>query len=166
MRPAYLTAAASFFLSATAFGLMWMVGPAGAEPFEDNPDAVARDPDYAAGKLAMDQSDWAKASERFQRAALRDPDNPDLQNYLGYAHRKLGKLDLAFKHYGRAIELSPQHRGAHEYIGEAYLLVGDLANAEKHLAALRDICLRPCEELGDLQKAVAEFRTQKGMQSH
>jgi hypothetical protein len=36
--------------------------------------------------------------------------------------------------------------------------VGDLPNAEKHLAALRDICLLPCDELADLEKAIAEYR--------
>jgi Flp pilus assembly protein TadD len=129
-----------------------------AEPFESIPDASARDTDYAAGKQAMEKKNWPEAAKRFQQAALRDPDNPDLQNYLGYTHRNLKQFDLAFKHYKRAIELNPRHRGAHEYIGEAYLMVGDLANAEKHLAALRNICLLPCEELGDLEKAVKDYR--------
>ena len=65
---------------------------------------------------------------------------------------------FAFRHYKRAIELEPRHRGAHEYIGEAYLMVGDVPNAEKHLAALRAICLLPCEELADLEKAFAKYR--------
>jgi Flp pilus assembly protein TadD len=80
---------------------------------------------------------------------------------LGYSYRNLKQYDLAFRHYKRAIELDPRHRGAHEYIGEAYLLTGDLANAEKHVAALRDICLLPCEELTDLERAVAEYRAKK-----
>jgi hypothetical protein len=37
-------------------------------------------------------------------------------------------------------------------------MVGDIASAEKHLAALRSICLLPCEELADLEKAVKEYR--------
>jgi Flp pilus assembly protein TadD len=128
-----------------------------ADPVETNPDAPARDPDYAAGKQAMENKNWPEAARRFQQAALRDPDNPDLQNYLGYSHRNLKQFELAFKYYKRALDLSPRHRGAHEYIGEAYLLIGDLAGAEKHLAALREICLLPCEELSDLEKAVAEY---------
>ena len=118
----------------------------------------ASDPDYAAAKAAIDKRDWQAAIKGFQAAALRDPDNADLYNYLGFSHRKLKQMDLAFKHYHRALELNPRHRGAHEYIGEAYLMVGDLASAEKHLAALRDICLLPCDELDDLAKAVKEYR--------
>ena len=92
---------------------------------------------------------------------MRNPDSADLQNILGYSYRNLKQYDRAFTHYKRAIELDPRHRGAHEYIGEAYLLMGDLANADKHLAALRDICLLPCEELKDLERAVAEYRARK-----
>src|SRR6266498_2683632 len=69
-----------------------------------------------------------------------------------------GQLALAFKHYQRALQLNPRHRGAHEYVGEAYLIVKDLAKAEEHLNALRGICLIPCEESTDLEKAIAAYR--------
>ena len=65
---------------------------------------------------------------------------------------------IAFKHYQRALDLNPRHRGAHEYAGEAYLIVNNLAKAEEHLAALEKICLIPCEEYEDLRKAIAEYR--------
>jgi len=132
-----------------------------AEPYEDNPSAAANDPDYAAGKAAMDKKNWAEAVKRFQQAALRDPDSADLHNYLGFSYRNLKQMDLALKYYKRSIQLNPRHRGAHEYIGEAYLMLNDLPNAEKHLAALRGICLLPCEELADLEKAVTAYRAKK-----
>ena len=128
-----------------------------ADPYEFE-DTGARDPDFAAGKVAIEKKDWKEAVRRFQQTALREPDNADVQNFLGFGFRHLGQFDLAFTHYKRAIELNPRHRGAHEYIGEAYLMVNDLPNAEKHLAALREICLLPCEELADLEKAVKRHR--------
>jgi len=146
---------------ATALAAACLLGlPTGAaaEGYESKPELVARDPDYAAGKKAIEEKNWTQAIERLGKAAVRDPDNPDLQNWLGYANRKLAKYDLAFKHYKRAIELDPRHRGAHEYIGETYLLVGDVAGAERHLAALREICLLPCDELGDLERAIKDYR--------
>jgi tetratricopeptide (TPR) repeat protein len=72
-----------------------------------------------------------------------------------------GKLDLAFKHYGEALRLDPRHRGAHEYIGEAYLMKGDLAKAKEHLAQLDRICFFGCGELNDLKKAIAAYEKQK-----
>ncbi len=132
-----------------------------AEPYEVDPDLAARDEDYAAGKLAVDRKDWDEAVRRFKLAERRHPEQADLQNILGYAHRNLKQYDLAFVHYKRAIEIEPRHRGAHEYIGETYLLTGDLAGAEKHLDALRQICLLPCDELRDLDKAVAQYRAKR-----
>ena len=134
---------------------------AGADPAEFDPDAATRDADYAAGKKAIEAKDWAGALERFKRAEVRNPDNADLQNYIGYSLRNLKQFDLAFKHYKRAIEMNPRHRGAHEYIGEAYLMVGDLPSAEKHLAALKEICLLPCEELNDLERGIVAYRGRK-----
>ena len=129
-----------------------------AEPYEDNPAASASDPDYATAKTAMDNKDWQTAIRLFHIAALRDPDSADLNNYLGYSYRNLKQMDLAFKYYHRALELNPRHRGAHEYIGEAFLMVGDVTSAEKHLENLREICLIPCDELGVLEKAIKTYR--------
>ena len=132
-----------------------------AEPYEADPDLSKRDDDYAKAKLAMDAKSWDEAVRLFDRAAVRHPDNADLQNYLGYANRNLKKYDVAIVHYKRAIELDPRHRGAHEYLGETYLLLDDMAGAERHLKALKDICLLPCEQLDDLQRAIDLRRARK-----
>jgi Flp pilus assembly protein TadD len=131
--------------------------PGHAVESDTDPEAAA-DPDYAAGRKAIATENWNAAIKSFTSAAQRAPDNADIQNYLGYAHRKGGQLDTAFRHYKRALELNPRHKGAHEYIGEAYLMAGDPASARKHLEELRNICLLPCEELSDLEKALAEYR--------
>jgi Flp pilus assembly protein TadD len=153
--------AATAIAACLLFALSSLTPIAVAEPYEDTPDAAARDPDYAAGKAAMEKKNWAEAVKRFHQAGLRDPDSADLHNYLGFSYRNLKQMDLAFRHYKRSIELNPRHRGAHEYIGEAYLMLNDLPSAEKHLAALRSICLLPCEELADLEKAVTEHRARQ-----
>jgi hypothetical protein len=46
-------------------------------------------------------------------------------------------------------------------VGEAYLMVDNLPKAEEHLAALRTICLVPCEELDDLRKKIDEYRQKR-----
>ena len=132
--------------------------PAHADPTETDSDLAATDPDYAAARQAIAARQWEEAIARLQKAEVRHPDHADLQNDLGYAHRNLKQLDAAFKHYKRAIELEPRHRGAHEYIGEAYLIANNLIKAEEHLAALQRICLIPCEEYEDLKRAIADYR--------
>lgn len=37
-------------------------------------------------------------------------------------------------------------------------MIGDEKNAQRHLAALRDICLLGCEELKDLEEAFVKYR--------
>ncbi len=133
-----------------------------AEPAPDDPAAERLDPDYAAGRHAIDMKEWGIAIERLSAAALRATSNADIQNYLGYAYRQRRQLDLAFTHYQRALQLDPRHRGAHEYLGEAYLMVNDLTKAEEHLTALEKICPVPCEEYEDLKKAIAEYRRRTG----
>jgi Flp pilus assembly protein TadD len=120
--------------------------------------AAAVDPDFAAGRAAIEAKDWPAAIRALSSAALRDTRNADIQNHLGYAYRHTGQMDLAFTHYQRALQLNPRHRGAHEYLGEAYLMVNELAKAEEHLVALEKICLIPCEEYDDLKKAIVEYR--------
>ncbi len=129
-----------------------------AHPTDDEPAAEQVDPELTAGKAAVEAKDWSAAIRLLSSVALRDTRNADVQNYLGYAYRHAGRLDLAFRHYQRALQLNPRHRGAHEYIGEAYLMANEPAKAEEHLAALQTICLIPCEEYEDLKKAIAEYR--------
>ena len=118
-------------------------------------DWAQLDADFAAGKKALAAGDWNAAIAALKLAALREPDNAGIQNYIGYAHRRLQRLEPAFTHFRRAIELNPRHRSAHEHMGEAYLAAGDVAAARAHLAALERICLIPCNEYEDLRRAIA-----------
>jgi tetratricopeptide (TPR) repeat protein len=123
----------------------------------ETPDWAALDPDFATGKRAIGAGDWEGAIKALANAALRDDRNADIQNYLGYAYRRLRQFDAAMQHYQRALTLNPRHRSAHEHLGEAQLAQGDLARAKEHLAALQQICLIPCDEYDDLKRAIAEF---------
>jgi tetratricopeptide (TPR) repeat protein len=115
---------------------------------------AASDPNFIAGKQAIDAKDWKRAIERLSKLKA----DADVLNYLGYAHRNLGNYDEAFSNYKRALALDFYHRGAHEYIGEAYLLTNNLAMAEQHLANLNGMCGPGCEEYKDLARAVAEYK--------
>lgn len=149
-------------LAALAAALASAGAPAAwADPSEETPGAASPTSDYAVGKRAVEARDWPRAIELLRRAEIQDDRNPDVQNLLGYAYRNAGRLDDAFRHYEAALRLNPRHRGAHEYIGEAYLLVNDLAKAEEHLTALERICVLACEEREDLAKAVAAYRARR-----
>lgn len=120
--------------------------------------AATEDADFKAGRAAIEAKNWKAAIPAFERAARKHSNNPDVFNWLGYSYRKSGNLDLAFRHYNTALRLEPNHRGANEYIGEAYLMKKDVASAEKHLQALERICGKGCEEYQDLAKSITDFK--------
>lgn len=124
-------------------------------------DDVPADPDYTKAEAAIKAERWNEAVELLNRVAGRDDKSADVYNYLGYAERHRGNLGAAFKHYERALALDPKHRGAHEYAGEAYLLAGDVAKAETHLAALDKLCFLPCAEYRELKEKIAEYKQKK-----
>lgn len=121
-------------------------------------DWAELEPDFKAGKKALGAQDWKGAIAAFERAALRDPLNADIQNYIGYAYRRLRQLEPAMGYYQRALALNPRHRSAREHIGEAYLVLGEPARAEQQLDELANLCLIPCEEYEDLKQAIALYK--------
>lgn len=107
---------------------------------------------------------WGPARAELVIAARDEPANADVHNLLGYVYRKQSSPDLpkAFEHYKRALQLDSKHKGAHEYIGEAYLMDKKPQEAERHLAELEKICgNRQCEEYKDLAAALAKFKAGK-----
>jgi len=123
----------------------------------EGPAWAPLDPDFAAGKRAMAAGNWNAAIAALAPLSLRDDRNADVQNYLGYAYRRLRQIEPAMEHYLRALAINPRHRSAHEHVGEAYLVQGNLAKAKEHLAALERICLITCAEYDDLKRAIAEY---------
>jgi tetratricopeptide (TPR) repeat protein len=102
--------------------------------------------------------DWNGAIAALKLAALRDPRSADIQNYMGYAFRRLRQWGPAMQHYQEALVLNRRHRSAHEHLGELYLALGELGRAERQLAALEEICLIPCAETEDLKRALARYK--------
>jgi tetratricopeptide (TPR) repeat protein len=125
-------------------------------------DWAQLDPDFKIGKMALRAENWSGAIAAFELAALRDPTNADIQNYIGYAYRRLRQMGPAIGHYQKALMLNARHRSAHEHLGEAYLVLGEPAKAQHLLEALENLCLLPCEEYDDLKRAIAAYKTLAG----
>lgn len=147
----------TFVVACFCFAIAAPVHAAGGDPFAK----VAEDADFMAGKKAIAEQNWKAAIGSFTRATNKHREEPDVYNMLGYSYRKAGDLDNAFRHYNAALRLDANHKAAHEYIGEAYLMKGDLPSAEKHLATLERLCGKDCEEYADLSKSIAGFKAKK-----
>jgi tetratricopeptide (TPR) repeat protein len=120
-------------------------------------DWAQLDPDFAVGKKALVVENWGGAIAALNLAVLRDPLNADIQNYIGYAHARLRQPGPAMGYFQRALMLNPRHRGAREHLGELYLALDEPAKAQEQLAALREVCLIPCDELAGLGRLIAAY---------
>ena len=116
------------------------------------------DPDYVKAEKAIQSKDWANSIALLTQVVARDAKNADAYNYLGYAERNRGNLDIAFKYYDRALSLDPKHLGVREYLGEAYLLADNLPKAEEQLAALDKLCFFSCAEYRELKEKIAGYK--------
>ena len=110
---------------------------------------------------AIKAKDFRKSIAELTLAVQEHPGNAELHNLLGYSYRKQATPDLprAFEQYRLALKFDSEHRGANEYIGEAYLMDKKPAKAEEHLAKLKSICGNTsCEEYQDLAKSIADYK--------
>ncbi len=110
-------------------------------------------PDYAQAVKRVEASDFAGAIPLLRKSIAADPTNANAQNYLGFSHRKLGDIEAALIHYGKALELQPKHRGANEYLGDLYLELGQLDKAQERLEVLDNACFFGCEVLRERREA-------------
>jgi Flp pilus assembly protein TadD len=139
-----------------------LVSPVAVLGADDRAPAPA-DPVLAAARDAVSHQDFPQAAAIMRDAVGKAPANADYHNLYAYAVRKGPNpdMDLVFRHYQEALRLEPKHRGAHEYIGEAYLMVGDVSKAKEHLARLDQLCFFGCAEYSDLKKAVATYEAKQ-----
>ena len=80
----------------------------------------------------------------------------DVYNLMGFSLRKTGDYKQAYTFYKKALDFDPQHKGALEYLGELYVETGQVEKAKENVALLQKICAAGCEELEDLQEAIAQ----------
>jgi Tfp pilus assembly protein PilF len=125
--------------------------------------SAQQDPVMERVAQATSRKDWPAAQTILKDAVAQQPGNADYHNLYAYAIRKGANPDmsLVFKHYNQALSIDPKHKGAHEYIGEAYLMVKNVAKAKEHLAQLDKICFFSCQEFSDLKAAIASYEKQQ-----
>ena len=132
-------------------------GGGGDDERANPPRGKPIDPDYTAAVTAIKVNKFAEAIPLLRRVVGRDASNADAFNWLAYATRRNGDPAASLPLYEKALAIDPKHRGAHEYMGEAYLMLGNVAKAKEHLARLDSLCLLPCSEYRDLKRAVERY---------
>ena len=131
----------------------WILAAGPALAMGDDVDKKLKD-----AVSAIEKKDYKGAIEHLEKALEDEDKNADALNYMGYSYRKLGNYDRALKYYMAALKVDPDHKGANEYIGEAYLELKQPAKAKVHLDRLAKFCGPSCEEYRELKEAFDAYR--------
>lgn len=85
--------------------------------------------------------------------------DPRVLNYLGYSHRKAGRIDVGLGYYKAALRVDPDYTLVREYMGEAFLQKGDLKSARGQLVEIENRCGKNCKEYAALTLEIGKFLT-------
>jgi tetratricopeptide (TPR) repeat protein len=107
---------------------------------------------YAEAVGLINQERYVDAFAALERAQAAVGPHADVLNYMGFASRKLGRLDAALGYYREALRLDPNHLGATEYLGELYIQMGELDRARTQLARLDQLCAYGCAQREELAR--------------
>ena len=86
---------------------------------------------------------------------LETHQHADVYNLMGFSLRKLGDYKQAYTFYRKALDFDPIHKSALEYLGELFVETGQIDRARENVKLLRQLCPAGCEELEDLEQAIA-----------
>ena len=103
------------------------------------------------GKIEKAKQKFNKALEYLIIANDKNPDQPDILNYLGFAFRKTGDFIMAEVYYSQGLEIDPNHIGINEYLGELYIETNRIDLAKQRLEILKDC---GCEEYDELKELI------------
>ncbi|MGE0211945.1 MAG: tetratricopeptide repeat protein [Parvibaculaceae bacterium] len=162
-RTCKLATAAAFSLVVAGLALSGLFSfPTALAMGSDAPaDSVTALPGYKSAEALIAEKKYAEAITELN--ALNKPDDANVLNLLGYTHRMSGKVDEGIAFYIKALEKDSNHKGAYEYLGEAYLMKNDLANAEATYVKLKDLCgYFGCDEEKELAAEIDAYKKKQG----
>jgi tetratricopeptide (TPR) repeat protein len=87
-----------------------------------------------------------------------EPKTTRVLTYIGFATRKLGRVDEAMGLYAEALAKNPDNTVARAYLGEAHLQLGNLRSAESELGEIAQRCGTSCVEYGELAGHIADYK--------
>ena len=99
-----------------SIGVIIMMSLLGAQAFaagsDDYAATAAKPAAYNKALALIKDKNYDQAIVKLKQAEASAKKDADIQNLLGFAHRKSGKLDEAANYYKSALALDPKHKGA------------------------------------------------------
>lgn len=83
--------------------------------------------------------------------------DPRILNYLGYSHRKSGRIVVGLGYYEEALRQNPDYTLVREYLGEARLQMGDVTGAREQLGEIEKRAGKQSREYGMLSEQIDHY---------
>ena len=115
---------------------------------------------YSVGYWQAKDGEYAAALATLRTAA--NPADPRIQTMIGFSLRKLGRVDQAMEYYQKVLAAYPDRTTTRQYLGEAFLQIGEPAKAKDQLAEIGKRCGTACEDYQLLADEIAKFEKQAG----
>ena len=122
---------------------------------EKKGSSLNQDQVYSLGYWQAKNGEYGAALATLQTAA--DQNDPRVQTAIGFSLRKLGRVDEAFGYYFKALATRPDGTTTRQYLGEAYLQIGDPVRAREQLAEIARRCGTTCEDYTALAEEIARY---------
>jgi tetratricopeptide (TPR) repeat protein len=117
--------------------------------------ALDDDSIYETGRALAQAGRYGEAITILSLAA--DKTDPRILNYLGYSHRKQGRVLVGLGYYQEALRNNPDYTLVREYMGEAHLQLGDVAAAREQLGEIEKRCGTTCSEYIELATQIDAY---------
>jgi len=109
-------------------------------------------------KIDKAKKNYDKALKLLIKSNIKNPNNADTLNYLGFTTRKLGDFSNGEKYYLQGLAIEPNHIGINEYLGELYVATNRIELAKERLKVLENC---DCDEYNQLKGVIEGNKTSK-----
>jgi len=110
-------------------------------------------------EVGRDLAYWERYDEAITVLSfIQNKNDPRVLNFLGFSHRKMGRVQVGLGYYRKALRIDPDYTLVREYMGEAFLQIGDLASAKEQLREIELRCGKGCSEYAMLSKQIADYK--------
>jgi predicted Zn-dependent protease len=132
------------------------------EPKPKNKDtgALREEQIYTLGYWQAKSGEHAAALATLRSAANQS--DPRIQTMIGFSLRKLGRVEEAMTYYHKVLATHPERTNTRQYLGEAFLQLGQPAKARDQLAEIGKRCGIACEDYRLLADEIAKFEKTAG----
>jgi predicted Zn-dependent protease len=121
---------------------------------EKKDSSLNQDQVYSLAYWQAKTGEYGKALAALESAPNQN--DPRVQTMMGFTLRKMGRVNEAFGYYFKALATRPEATTTRQYLGEAYLQIGDAVRAREQLAEIGKRCGTACEDYTALAEEIAK----------